>query len=578
MAPVPRYIVLHAAAACPRSTLDLLTLPLPFTQTRLLDPSEFAAEALKRGVRLEPAQLEVLHRTRVLVPFFEVSQGKADPRRRVKFDRSETQRIGTTTFIMELYRAAADGRAHDARLRPFRPWPRKRTRTLWPHRTRGYLYSWHQLLALDTVDGVLQAMRHDRATRTWSLSATSTPTAADVLAADSWRRLAVTLAAIDARYWPVITHTIHYNAEVWRDFNQSFDARATLEWTGLDVDEVVRGADQLRYAARHIDPLGAFYDLVRRADPKSWQTLRGVALIAMDRRIASEALDSFAGDNGRPPVPQAEIDATPTPALRLSTRRRTTDAVLTDLGVSPHPSLVVGVEGATEAFVLPRVFEQLGVPLGPDWIRIAEFGGVDKDLMNLAKFAAAPVLGDDHGDYVELDRPITRFLVLVDAERKYSTVTKRARQRKLLLNAIAETLPKDLRPDLYGKDARIVEIRTWGRHPFEFAHFTDRQLAAALEAAAKTPYPRGSAGLVADVCAERTRPAPNLEKLWANNRWPGALLSKTSLVDAYWPVLHGKIERAIASSAAGPPVMRAAVRAWELASIQHRSRMALKRH
>lgn len=573
----PRYIVQQAAAACSRSTLDLLALPLPFTQTPLLDPGEFAAEATKRSVRVETAQLEVLHRVRLLVPFFEVSLGTDDPRRAVDYGTSETPRIGTTTLIMELYRAAGAGRAYDARRRRFRPWPTRRNRTLWPQRGRGYLYSWHQLLALDTIETALAKMRHDRSTRTWSLPATVAPTAWDVAAADSWRRLAVTLAAIDARYWPVITHSVHYNAEAWRDFNQSFGAGATLDWTGLDVEEVVRGADQLRNRARHVDPLGAFFDLVRRADPESWQTMRGDALVAMDRRVASEALDSFADDNGRR-VPQGEIDATPTPALRLSTRRRTTDAVLTELGISPHPSLVVGAEGATEAEVLPRVFEQLGVPLQPDWIRIAEFGGVDKDLTNLAKFAAAPVIGQDHGGYVELDRPITRFLVLVDAERKYSTVSKRARQRKLLLDAIAEALPKDLCPDLYGKDARIVEIKTWGRYPFEFAHLTDRQLATALAAAAKTAYPAGAAALVADVSAQRGRPSPNIEKLWANNRWPGSLLSKTSLVDAYWPVLHTKIERAIASGAAGPPVMRAVLRAWELASIQHRNRMALKRH
>ncbi|MDQ6839411.1 MAG: hypothetical protein M3137_14065 [Actinomycetota bacterium] len=66
---------------------------------------------------------------------------------------------------------------------------------------------------------------------------------------------------------------------------------------------------------------------------------------------------------------------------------------MTELGISPHPSLVVGAEGPTEVKVLQRVFEQLGVPLEPEWIRIADFGGVDKDLTNLAKFAAAPVIG-----------------------------------------------------------------------------------------------------------------------------------------------------------------------------------------
>ena len=56
----PRYMLLGARGASTRSTLDLLALPLPLTQTRLLDPGELAAEAEKRRVRLDVGQLEVL--------------------------------------------------------------------------------------------------------------------------------------------------------------------------------------------------------------------------------------------------------------------------------------------------------------------------------------------------------------------------------------------------------------------------------------------------------------------------------------------------------------------------------------
>ena len=71
----------------------------------------------------------------------------------------------------------------------------------------------------------------------------------------------------------------------------------------------------------------------------------------MDRRIASEALGAFADDNGRSPIPQAEIDAQPTPALRLSTRRRTTDAVLTeDPGAVARLQMACRAEGV---FVRP---------------------------------------------------------------------------------------------------------------------------------------------------------------------------------------------------------------------------------
>ncbi|MDQ6839410.1 MAG: hypothetical protein M3137_14060 [Actinomycetota bacterium] len=119
---------------------------------------------------------------------------------------------------------------------------------------------------------------------------------------------------IDARYWPVITHSVHYNADAWRDFNQSFDAGATLDWTGLDVEEVVRGADSFATAlttstrwARSSTSCGA-------PIPGRGRPCEATRWWPWTRRVASEALDSFADDNGRQ-VPQGEIDATPTPGV-----------------------------------------------------------------------------------------------------------------------------------------------------------------------------------------------------------------------------------------------------------------------
>jgi hypothetical protein len=570
----PRYLYTSARGGSTRSTLDLLALPLPFTQTGLLSPREFRNEASRRGVRLDDANLEILHRTRLLVPFFEVSLGPGDVGRIVDFSHSETPNIARTTYISELYRAAAEGRARDLGVERFHRWSTRRARTLWPTMSRGVLYSWHQLLGIRWLKTAVTAMRYDRTMQRWTLPAP--PTSVDLAAASSWRELAVTLSAIDARYWPLMTHKISHDADVWRDFNQRFDVGATLTWAGVDVDAVGQSARELRELAGRIDLVGDFYDVIRRAHPDAWETLRDDALVAMDLRMAAEALDTFADDAGRQPEATEEA-RTPLREQRLSARPHSTDEVLTDLGVSPHPSLVIGVEGATEARLLPRVFEALGVPLDDDWIRIVDFGGVGKELSNLAKFAAAPSLGRDHGDYVDLVRPITRFLVLVDAEGKYRTPANRAKHRRILLDAVCASVPADLRGDLYGADANLVEIRTWGRLPLEFANFTDAQLARGLIDAAVTPYPRGKTALTRAVHAERARPVPNIERVWSAGAWPGANLSKVRLAEACWPMLERKIERAIASGSDGPPLMRAAVRAWELAVRPTRRNMALQR-
>lgn len=77
---------------------------------------------------------------------------------------------------------------------------------------------------------------------------------------------------------------------------------------------------------------------------------------------------------------------------------------------------------------------------------------------------------------------------------------------------------------------------------------------------------------------ERRRPNPNIERLRREHTWPGACLSKTRIADACWLTLEAKLDAAIASGSAGPPIMRAAVHAWELASLPHRKSMVLQRH
>jgi hypothetical protein len=124
------------------------------------------------------------------------------------------------------------------------------------------------------------------------------------------------------------------------------------------------------------------------------------------------------------------------------------------------------------------------------------FKGAGANLALMARYAASPLLGTDQGQYVELDRPPTRFLVLTDAEERYATPQDRREQRRYLIAAIAWLLPTNLRPDLYDRGTRLVEILTWGRYPFEFAHFTDRQLANALLARAGKSHPRGRESLI----------------------------------------------------------------------------------
>jgi hypothetical protein len=68
-------------------------------------------------------------------------------------------------------------------------------------------------------------------------------------------------------------------------------------------------------------------------------------------------------------------------------------------------------------------------------------------------------------------------------------------------------------------------------------------------------------------------PSPNVDDVF----WRGSDLSKTKLADALWPLLEKKIRRAIARNEPGPPIMRACVRAYEMAAAPYRTSMMLQR-
>lgn len=576
------HLVQKTQSPTQRSTLDLLGLPFPFSQVGLLQPSEFVKAAGQRritmwaGRALDESGLQELHRRGVLVPFFCVSIAEEPTGDAVEVSHSLTGRHVHGTIVNQLYAAAVDGRVTDPAAEPFSSWPSARVRTLWPSVERGYLYSHHQLLALHRARSIVGSLRPRTAGKRrlqWFLPEEDWPDEEAQKGLDSWRALAVTLTALDTRAWPHITNVIHHSAEVWRAATTSQDSGALAAWLGITATQLRKQSECLRANASFVDVLGDFYELVRRAKPQAWESLQGDARCALDERMAADVLDRFANELA-PPVTASGLPPESLSQQRVSAHDRSLDAVLTDLHLSPHPPLVVALEGKTEMAVFPKVMAVLGVNLDPSWIKIVDFEGT-KDLSLLARFAAEPLLGADHGNFVLLDRPVTRFLVLADAENKLATAALRARQRRLLLDSITRGLPRDLSRDLYSRGARIAEIVTWGQLPWEFAHFTDRQLADGLLGRADATFPAGRDTLVTRIAHERKSRKPNIENVWPAS---GINNLKVTLASALWPRLEQRIEIAITKGTTGPPIMKAAIRAHELAMLSYRLQMSVRRH
>jgi hypothetical protein len=97
------------------------------------------------------------------------------------------------------------------------------------------------------------------------------------------------------------------------------------------------------------------------------------------------------------------------------------------------------------------------------------------------------------------------------------------------------------------------------RHQFEFAHFTDTEIAtaaAALDRRKRQPTLEKRVAIVAKLRAERG----NLDKMLGP-------ISKVALADALWPVLEARIERALErGTERRVPLVRAVHRAYALAT------------
>jgi hypothetical protein len=474
-------------------------------------------------------------------------------------------------------RGAAEGRLRDPAAEEFAPWPQDHQSALWPSVENGYLYSRHQLLGLDVatdfVANLEDLLIDDMPT--WRLDEESAPNAPTLEALGSWRSLAIVLSALDTYYWPWVTHSFRGDPAVWRTADETFDPERMLTWIGLSLDVIEQQATRLRATASLCDDTGDFYELIRRASSDAWESLRGDAATAMDYRLAADILDRYGEELNSGSNYRAQQGITLS-QQGLGVRPESLDAALTSLRLSPFPSLVIGVEGATEFNLVPQVMKLLGIQWDRNRIEIVDFGGTERDLSLLARYAGEPVLGRDLGTGVVLDRPLTRFLVMTDAENRYATAPRRRYQRRLLLDSLTQNVPKDLKADYYSntRRGRIVDIWTWGHLPFEFAHFTDQELADAMLSIANVPYPHNRARLIRGINRQRTQSrAPNVEQVF----WQNSELKKTTLADALWPVLQRKINNAIQRGQHGPPVMQACLRAYEILTVSEGRPIILRR-
>lgn len=544
-------------------TVLVASMPWAFTQHQPLGTAEFIREAECRGVALRPPVLRELYRRRLLVPFVYVTNHRVGeiPLPLV----SEPSRGGTS--LVRLRYARDRGRLSNLAQQPFRRDLRFDQRgpddpAQWWNR---HLYSWYQLLVLPELKGILADLRGQRTSRGGVVARLPEPGMLLLDRADRLRRTAVALTALEARYLPKLDEEwlrlVNAEPEEWQHYRERFSPVAVGALLDYPAAWARQDAEWLLLRARRLDPVGdSWSQLIRRAPATAWANLSDNALLAMDYRIAAEVLLLFYQDL----TDQGQAEPLPdTPTLgwnpfaeRLSRRSQTLDENLMDLGISPHPRVILAIEGETEQVHVPLVWRELGYPDAPELMRLLMLGGVTRDLEKVAAVAVAPLVGQKAPTERHawlLIKPPSRLFIAVDPEGRYFAPQHVAKTRADILNEIRAVLRAQgvERPNSAELD-ELVEIRTWSASCYEFAHFTDAELADGIMSVHRTINGWTRDELVAALEYWR-RQGTDIKRVWESGRWDDQrssvtgrwdyVVSKTELATALWPALKGKIDR-----------------------------------
>ena len=585
-----------------RPTTDLFELDFVFSQQRPLTREEFIDQCKRRGLHLRSwDQLEALHRARLLVPMYRfvknvrpiIAEGR---RRKMPLSTILVNNIWDGAILRNYLHGYKNvGHPQDPRAEPFQAWNKYARKldgqTIW---RSSFLYSPYQLLLIPYLQEYISKMRWRKTPRPFSnfdysyniklSDSEQTEAAEHVIENDE---LVLLLSALEIKYRPHIVGTITNkrgrSLDQWSEYNKKFKPGEMLRWLSLEPEVIRNTAQWLLNTAYSIDPLRDWIELIRLCNPKKWEKLHGDALIAMDHRIAAEMLLRFYEDLVQEgiaaPLEESPKDFTGPYDGRLGTNRYELDETLMDFGVSPQPSLLLVLEGETEMLLVPRVMKILGIPVRNDLIKLFNSKGIDRKLGLLAEYVITPELGDSIDEGYILTRPPTHFLRIVDPESGFVDRRLREKHRKILVDSIWQGLPDDYREQIPKSEINhLVEIRTWDRkrQAFEFAHFTDRQIAWAI----LDTYHGSSAPSLAEVSrlvGIKRKHAQNIKDIW--KRWKGRKPTKGRIAEALWPILERRIETALSRKTQRKiPVVRIVLHAIECAqSLRRDSVMIMKK-
>jgi hypothetical protein len=505
-----------------------------------------------------------LHEHRLLVPLYRVSDTPVQGRR-INVEINDGMNV--RSWVLE---AAADGRLRDSADEGYsKAWPYSRPdeelhRNWW----NGFVFSSWQLLDLHNAINDYQFIKDNLRYRP----------SPRLIARARLRTLA--LAALSPRYLPSILGRLRTPPGVEQErllhLRSESDVVELLGLAGFDPDALRQEAEILLGQVDARDPLRNWLPVIRYASFSGWSKLKGEALDCIWQRIAAEVLlrayEDLAAAGRLDPLP--DLSGAQWRTLlhgRLTPRHEDEDSLeraLGTFGLSPHPRVLLLVEGETELVHIPRLLAEFGLDR-PERVRVQRCKGSDINPQLLARYGITPRLGRTVRDIQLLDATPTALLIAMDAENRWATPTQRNNERRKLQGAIREEVEAQ-GGEIAQEDLDfLVNIHVWGEDKYELANFTNDELVPVL---ARLATGQSHQNPESTTWQHELRDRLDAARLAHHDiKVPvGQMrmrLNKVELAEALWPVLLAKCERELAADTIETPVLKVILEAQRLASL-----------
>lgn len=461
------------------------------------------------------------------MPFFRIHKRRVGP------SRPSAQDVVAAPTEWHLHRLRNHGLLADPGTRRFTLWPEK------PRRPVLY-FSIYQLLALRSLRHVQARMdvRRTEEGLAWHLLPL---TKHEGQAHARARALAIVLEVLSPRYRPRVMSMLRSPSDDLYALVDDHDPERESLFLQLDPHVLLRQAESLLANARHFDPLGKWHRVTRIANPRRWDDLQHDALIAQEQRVAAEMILQFLEDEAKhgraDPIPAVSDQWWEPRHERLTVDQRERAETIMDFRLSDRPAVYLAVEGQTEVTIVTKALNLAGFDPLSSWVSVIDLEGVDRDVNLLARAVAVPRLDPEGHRGARIISPLTALMVVADPERKYASERSRSQVRARMIEEVVKSLPASLRTDAMRRDLEyLIHLHAWPEE-FEFAHFSNTELAHAIRSVTSGQRPSENE-LRRAVRSARAARRP-IKTVWAHwRRKP----SKVALAQFLWPVLKEKIE------------------------------------